>query len=43
MVLTKAFKAYMDDIHTGRFPAEEHQIHMALGELEKLTSLTRPT
>jgi 3-methyl-2-oxobutanoate hydroxymethyltransferase len=41
-VLSRAFKAYVDDIHSGQFPAEEHQIHMAPGELEKLLSLTRP-
>ena len=39
-VLMRAFKAYVDDIHAGRFPADEHEIHMKPGELEKLMSLT---
>jgi len=39
-VLMRAFKAYVDDIHAGRFPADEHEIHMKPGELDKLMSLT---
>ncbi len=34
--LTEAFRAYVADIHAGRFPADEHAIQMKPGELDKL-------
>ena len=41
VVLTRAFKAYVDDIQAGRFPGDEHAVHMTPGELEKLMSIAR--
>jgi 3-methyl-2-oxobutanoate hydroxymethyltransferase len=37
-VLGRAFTAYVEDIHAGRFPAAEHSITMHPGELEKLAA-----
>jgi len=37
-VLARAFAAYVQDVHAGRFPTEEHAIHMKPGELERLLS-----
>ena len=37
-VLGRAFAAYVEDVHAGRFPAAEHSIQMHPGELEKLTA-----
>jgi 3-methyl-2-oxobutanoate hydroxymethyltransferase len=36
--LTDAFKAYVADIHEGRFPTDSEAIHMKPGEFEKFTS-----
>jgi 3-methyl-2-oxobutanoate hydroxymethyltransferase len=35
-VLARAFESYVNDIHTGWFPGDEHAISMKPGELEKL-------
>jgi 3-methyl-2-oxobutanoate hydroxymethyltransferase len=40
-ILLRAFRAYVDDIRTGRFPGDEHAVHMTPGELEKLMSIAR--
>jgi 3-methyl-2-oxobutanoate hydroxymethyltransferase len=37
-VLSRAFAAYVQDIHAGRFPAAEHSISMHAGEAEKLAA-----
>ncbi len=40
-VMRSAFAAYVEDIHTGRFPTEAEAIHMNPGEYEKLVSAGR--
>lgn len=37
-VLGRAFAAYVEDVHAGRFPTLQHSIQMHPGELEKLTA-----
>ncbi|NLX12788.1 MAG: 3-methyl-2-oxobutanoate hydroxymethyltransferase [Phycisphaerales bacterium] len=37
-VMRSAFTAYVEDIHTGRFPTDAEAIHMNPGEYEKLVS-----
>lgn len=39
-ILMRAFAAYVDDIHAGRFPADEHAIHMKPGELQQFLAMT---
>lgn len=38
-ILTRAFKAYADDIRAGRFPTESDAPHMKAGELDKLHAM----
>jgi 3-methyl-2-oxobutanoate hydroxymethyltransferase len=40
-VVTNAMKAYVDDVHAGAFPADEHCYHMIEGEKEKFEALTK--
>ncbi len=35
-IMTRAFRAYVEDIHAGRFPTEVDAIHMQVGEYDKL-------
>jgi 3-methyl-2-oxobutanoate hydroxymethyltransferase len=38
-VITKAIEAYIEDVHSGAFPQEEHCYHMLEGEAEKFAKL----
>jgi len=39
--MSKVFEAYIQDVRTGKFPAEEHTYRMIDGELKKLTALRK--
>ncbi len=39
-LMTRAFRAYVEDIHAGRFPTDEQAIHMHAGEHEKLVGVS---
>jgi 3-methyl-2-oxobutanoate hydroxymethyltransferase len=39
--MSKVFEAYIQDVRTGQFPAEEHTYRMIDGELKKLTALRK--
>jgi len=40
-VIDKAFREFIDDVRTGKFPEEKHCYHMVEGELEKLESMLK--
>ena len=40
-VVTEAMRAYVEDVKTGAFPADEHCYHMLKGEQEKLEELVK--
>ncbi len=40
-VIDKAFREYIDDVRTGKFPEEKHCYRMVEGELDKLESMLK--
>ncbi len=40
-VIDKAFREYIDDVRTGKFPEEKHCYRMVEGELDKLASMLK--